>query len=121
MGHTEFFTTKEGVCVSVYYPMDRTEYARALKKDKSRNTLWLRYGRRSLKGVSLSMAEFYSSHPPTCLVRYFGRIRMDTVTNGTLSHDFHETSYDGERAERLHKLKLHPVVMLHGLCGSRTS
>lgn len=72
VGHMEFFTSKMGVCVSVYYPMDRSEYMRALKKDKSRNTHWLRYGRRSLKGMSLSMAEFYTNHPPTCLVRYFG-------------------------------------------------
>lgn len=93
VGHMEFFTKKEGLAVSVYYPMDRLEYNRALKKDKNRNTLWLRNGRKSLKGLSLSMADFYQSHPPTCLVRYFGRVRMNTVMNGTLSHDFHEVSY----------------------------
>lgn len=121
VGHMEFFTTKSGVCISVYYPMDRLEYARALKKDKNRNTLWLRYGRKSLKGLSLSMAEFYQNHPPTCLVQYFGRVHMNTVQNGTLSHDFHEVSYQHEKAERLQKLKLIPIIMLHGLCGSRTS
>ena len=59
VGHMEFFTEKEGICISVYYPMDRAEYNRTLKKDKTRNTNWLRYGRKSLKGFSLSMAEFY--------------------------------------------------------------
>ena len=75
----EFYTKKDGYAVSVYYPMDRIEYNRTLKKDRSRNTLWLRYGRKSLKGLSLSSAEFYTNHPPTCLLQYFLRVRMNTV------------------------------------------
>lgn len=107
--------------MSVYYPMDREEHRRTLRY-KNRNTLWLRYGKKSLKGISMSLADLGSdSHPPTCYINYFKRVKMNTAQNGTLSSDFQENFYRNNQEERLNKHKLIPIILLHGLCGSRTS
>ena len=39
--------SKDGVAVSVYYPMDKNEYDQTINKN-GRNTKWLRYGNKSL-------------------------------------------------------------------------
>jgi len=79
VGHQDIHTKREGVAVSVYYPMDREEHRRTLRY-KNRNTLWLRYGKKSLKGISMSLADLGSdSHPPTCYINYFKRVKMNTA------------------------------------------
>ena len=46
VGHQDFYL-ESGIAASVYYPMDKSEYKKNIGK-KGRNTLWFRYGEKSL-------------------------------------------------------------------------
>ena len=128
VGHKDIYSSKDGVAVSVYYPMDRAEYARTIRK-RGRNTRWLRYDKKSLKGVSIAVADIGARrHPPTCLFNYMKRIKMFTAQNGSLSKDFQgsdaSVSLDHDSSSSFQALtnkKLIPVILCHGLSGSRTS
>lgn len=56
VGHQDIHTSKDGIAVSVYYPMDREEYSKNIRF-KDRNTSWLRYGKSSIQGLSKSLAD----------------------------------------------------------------
>lgn len=94
---------------------------------RGRNTRWLRYGKKSLKGVSIASADIGAKkHPPTCLFNYMKRVKMYTAQNGKLSKDFEgsETSITLDSIDSYQALtnkKLIPVILCHGLSGSRTS
>ena len=77
--------------------MDRDEYNQTIKI-KGRNTLWLRYGESSLKGLSRSLADFGSdTHPPSFFLKYLLKIKMNTVQNGKLAKEFdHNFNQDSE-------------------------
>ena len=110
VGHTEFYMRIGGNAVSVYYPVDREEYKRTINL-KGRNTKWLRYGKRSIKGLTMAAGEYDAQKPRAeCFFNYMKRIYMDTVQNGNISKDFCDR-----------KQKLIPIILLHGLAGSRTS
>lgn len=103
--------------------MDRDKYNSQINI-KGRNTLWLRYGDSSLRGISRSLADFGSeSHPPKFFLKYLLKIKMNTVQNGELAKEF-DYNYNDENEQVMCKLrsnKLIPVILLHGLSGSRTS
>ena len=62
--------------------MDRDEYRKSIKV-KGKNSLWLRYGDNSLKGLSRSLSDFGSeSHPPPFFLKHLLKIKMNTVQNG---------------------------------------
>jgi len=68
-----------GNAVSVYYPMDKSEYKRMINRF-GRNTKWLRWGESSLKGISYAAGDFQKKKgPPLCLFNYMRKIKMDTV------------------------------------------
>lgn len=57
--------------------MDRGEYR---KKIRGHNSNWLRYGNKSLVGLTRSTADIGSkTHPPTCIFNYLRRVKMHTV------------------------------------------
>ena len=58
----------------MYYPMDRREYD---KKIRGRNTYWLRYGRKSLIGVSKNFGS--KDDKPSWIFNYLRGIKMNTV------------------------------------------
>ena len=75
VGHSEYFTSKGGNAVSVYYPMDKSEYKRTITK-RGRNTKWLRWGKSSLLGISHAAGDFDKKKPPPlCLFNYLRRIK----------------------------------------------
>jgi hypothetical protein len=44
-------------------------------KKRGRNTRWLRYGKRQIKGVAKATADLGSSkHPPICIFNYLKKI-----------------------------------------------
>ena len=55
VGYREFHTKADGLIVSVWYPMDREEYAARID-EIGRNPKWLRYGYESREGVARAMA-----------------------------------------------------------------
>ena len=59
VGHQDIHTSKSGIAVSCYYPMDRKEYNRHMKS-RRRNTKWLRYGHSSIRGLSRATADIGS-------------------------------------------------------------
>ena len=79
VGHKDIYSSKDGIAVSVYYPMDRAVYKKTIRK-RGKNTKWLRYGSKSLRGVSIASADIGAkNHPPTCLFNYMKRIKMFTA------------------------------------------
>ena len=88
VGHREFHTTKSGLAVSCYYPMDRQEYNRRIN-EKGRNTRWLRYGKHSLKGLTKASANVGSrEHLPEWFFTFLQRVKMYTVQDGDLAQDY---------------------------------
>lgn len=59
VGHQDIHTSKTGIAVSCYYPMDKIEYDRNIRK-RHRNTKWLRYGQSSIKGLTRATADIGS-------------------------------------------------------------
>ena len=47
--------SKDGFAVSVYYPMDKSDYAQQIKKGR-KNTNWFRYGNKSLRGITILLS-----------------------------------------------------------------
>ena len=78
-----------------------------------------------MKGLTRSLADFGSeSHPPKFFLKYLLKIKMNTVQNGDLSKEFDSNFNDGDSEQVKSKLcsnKMIPVILLHGLSGSRTS
>lgn len=88
VGHQDLYTTKSGIGVSCYYPMDKNEYEQNIKKRK-RNSKWLRYGRQSVKGMTRATADIGSlDHPPFWFFYYLKKIRMDCCQDGKLAQVF---------------------------------
>jgi hypothetical protein len=89
VGYREFRTDKLGNEVSVFYPVDKPDYKRHMRKSYSNNTLWLRHGDHTLLGLAkASVAYGRDDHPRSCWFRYLRRIRMDTATDAPISKDF---------------------------------
>jgi hypothetical protein len=81
-------TSSTGVAVSAYYPMDKSTYQEQIK-DKKNNTLWMRYGKDQVLGLTKATSNIGAkSHPPPCIFNYLKSIRMDTVQDGPLAADF---------------------------------
>lgn len=78
-----------------------------------------------MKGLTRSLADFGSeSHPPKFFLKYLLKIKMNTVQNGDLAKEFDSQFNDDENEQSksmLHQNKLIPIILLHGLSGSRTS
>ena len=86
VGHRDYRTAKLGSEVSVFYPVDKDEYKRVIKRD---NTLWLRHGDNTLLGLAKASVPYgREDHPRPCWFRYFKRIKMDTATDAEISKDF---------------------------------
>ena len=56
VGHQDMFT-KDGIAVSVYYPMDKEEYDKEIGKT-AKNSYWFRHGYRSRLGLSKATADW---------------------------------------------------------------
>ena len=98
VGHMDIHS-KDGSAVSVYYPMDKSEYYQQIKRGK-KNTNWFRYGNKSLRGIAIASADIGDkSHPPPWVFSYFKTIKMNTVQNGKVSVDFDKRSSNDLRSK----------------------
>ena len=118
VGYKEFRTDNLGNEVSVFYPVDKPEYKRHMRKSWSNNTQWLRHGDHTLLGLAKASVAFgREDHPRSCWFRYLKRVRMDTATDALISKDF-------IRDESLIKVdaknSIVPVIFSHGLSSNRT-
>lgn len=80
--------TKDGIAVSVYYPMDKEEYEQEIGKT-AKNTYWFRHGYRSRLGLAKATADWgkdNASNP--WMFKYLDEVKMDTVQNGQISQTF---------------------------------
>lgn len=96
MGHKDIHSSKDGVAVSVYYPMDRETYSKEIN-ESGRNSYYLRYGYKSRLGLAKITAPWGTddySHP--FFLKWVDGVKMDTVQDGTLAKAFRETQGDGE-------------------------
>lgn len=55
VGHQDIYSEKDGIVLSVYYPMDIEEYKRTINKP-GRNSYWLRNGYEGRLGIAKAMA-----------------------------------------------------------------
>ncbi len=119
VGYRDHRASKLGSEVSIYYPVDRDEYDRVIRK---RNTLWLRHGDHTLLGLAKASVPYgQEDHPRLCWFRYFRRIRMDTATDAQLSRDFiADKAATAIEVEQVNKKSLVPVIFSHGLSSNRT-
>ncbi len=70
---------KSGSAVSVYYPMDIEEYNNQIYKT-SKNTLWLRNGYCSIKGVTKATAAWGDAEGSSpWFFKYLEFVTMNTV------------------------------------------
>lgn len=119
VGHKDIHCSKDGVAASVYYPMDRDTYKEEISQS-GRNAHYMRYGYKSRLGLAKITAPWGTddhSHP--FLMKWIDGVKMDIVQDGTLAKNFREKSGDGE-SERPPE-QLIPVILCHGLTGSRTT
>jgi hypothetical protein len=96
VGHKDIHSSKDGVAVSVYYPMDRETYSKEIN-ESGRNSYYLRYGYKSRLGLAKITAPWGTddySHP--FFLKWVDGVKMDTVQDGTLAKAFRETQGDGE-------------------------
>lgn len=111
MGHQDLFT-KDGIAVSVYYPMDTEEYEKEIVKP-GKNSYWFRHGYRSRLGLSKATADWgkeNASNP--WMFKYLDEVKMDTVQEGKIAEIFCKDENPN---------KITPVFLLHGLTGTRTT
>ena len=54
VGHKDIHTSKSGLAVSVYYPIDKAVHAKMMNEGKE--TKWLRYGASSARGITHAFA-----------------------------------------------------------------
>lgn len=107
VGHKDYFT-RDGISVSIFYPMDRGEYDKTINLP-GKNSYWFRHGFKSRLGLTKATAEWEKeNHPNPWFYKYLDDIKMDTVQNGEIAD-----IYKGPNAK-----KIIPVVFLHGLTGS---
>ena len=105
---------KEGIFISVWYPMDIEEHERTL--NSKTNSYWFRYGYKSRLGLTKATSSWGTEdHPSPWFYKYLDDVRMNTVQNGKLSKVFSEATGDEP------KKKLHPMVYCHGLACMRTA
>ena len=105
VGYREFHTEADGLLVSVYYPMDRDEYAERID-EPGRNPKWLRYGAESRMGVAKATAAWGTedhSHP--WMFKYLEQVTINVVKDGKIANDF-----TGGAAKQLI-----PAIYDHGL------
>ena len=111
MGHQDLFT-KDGIAVSVYYPMDTEEYEKEIVKP-GKNSYWFRHGYRSRLGLSKSTADWGKDNPSNpWMFKYLDEVKMDTVQEGKIAEIFSKDENPN---------KITPVFLLHGLTGTRTT
>ena len=88
VGHKDYRTTKLGSEVSIFFPVDKDEYKRVIRR-KGGNTMWLRHGDHTLLGLAKASVPYgREDHIWVGLLRYFRRIKMDTATDAEISSDF---------------------------------
>jgi hypothetical protein len=80
VGHKDIVNKKDGIAISVWYPMDKDEYEKTIGLP-GRNTHWLRYGYKSRKGVSFATAEWGKEEPCTnpWFYKYIDDVKMNTA------------------------------------------
>jgi hypothetical protein len=79
VGHKDIHCIKMGSAISVYYPMDRAEHVKYVHISRY-NTMWLRYGFCSLKGVSKATADWGEEEGPSpWFYKYLDFVTMNTV------------------------------------------
>ena len=79
VGHKEFHSSKDGVAISVYYPMDKDTYKKEIS-ESGRNSFYLRYGYKSRLGLAKITAPWGTedySHP--FFLKWLDDIKMDIV------------------------------------------
>jgi len=104
--------TKDGIAVSVYYPMDMDEYEKEIVKP-GKNTYWFRHGYRSRLGLSKATADWGKDNSQNpWMFKYLDEVKMGTVQEGKIAEIFSKN----ENAD-----KIIPVFLLHGLTGTRTT
>ena len=79
MGHKDAWNKKNGLGMSLWYPMDRDEYDRTIS-ESGRNTYWLRYGYESRVGLSRISPDHESDKSPCpWIFKFLDDVKMDTV------------------------------------------
>lgn len=80
--------TKDGVAVSVYYPMDVEEHEKEIDKP-GKNTFWMRHGYRSRVGLSKLTADWGKDNASSpWQFKYLDDLKMDTVQEGKIADIF---------------------------------
>ena len=88
VGHKDAWNNKNGLGMSIWFPMDREEHARTITIS-GRNTYWLRYGYKSRAGIAAVTSDWGKDNAPhPWFYKYLDDIKMDTVTDGLLAKDF---------------------------------
>ena len=78
MGHKDLFT-KDGIEISVYYPMDIEEYNQEIRKP-GKNTFWFRHGYRSRLGLSKATSDWGKDNAANpWMFKYLDDVKMYTV------------------------------------------
>lgn len=78
VGHQDYMCKKNGIYVSVYYPMDKDEHRRSLTRQT--NAFWFRYGYKSRLGLTKATASWGTEdHPSPWFYKYIDDVRMDVV------------------------------------------
>lgn len=114
VGHQDYMCKKQGIFVSVWYPMDKEEHYNTLTSKT--NSYWFRYGYKSRLGLTKATSSWGTEdHPSPWFYKYLDDVRMNTVQNGKLSLFFSEASGD----EPIKKLT--PMIYCHGLACMRTA
>lgn len=79
VGHKDIHCSKMGSAISVYYPMDKAEHRKYVHISRY-NTMWLRYGFCSLKGVAKATADWGEEEGPSpWFYKYLDFVTMNTV------------------------------------------
>ena len=72
------YLCKNGLTVSVWYPMDRDEHKRSL--NNKTNSFWFRYGYKSRLGLTKATSSWGTEdHPSPWFYKYLDDVKMNTV------------------------------------------
>lgn len=121
VGHKDMHISGTGNAISVFYPMDKHTHAQIMRKEPSRNSIWMRYGYNTRLGGARATAPWGSAlHTHPFVWKIFENVKMNTVEDGPLAEDFWKK--DGLRAsdEDDQVKPLIPIIYSHGLTSCRT-
>mmetsp|Transcript_18799 Transcript_18799/g.17933 ORF Transcript_18799/g.17933 Transcript_18799/m.17933 type:complete len:182 (-) Transcript_18799:992-1537(-) len=87
IGYKEFRSFSYKNMVSVFYPISKEEYLSKLHTKANVN--WLRYGQKSLEGISRASADYgEDNHMSTWWFKFLLKVKMDCIQDGLIHHDF---------------------------------